>query len=362
MKNKKGLVLSILLVFFISGVTIPLFMTNHKKVKADTITDLTNTTWIFNNSIPYSSYSLLNMGTDDIINFNISFTSNNTQYTVLSIYTGLDIDDHEYKYLGFAYTNSNQNPYTQVYSIFVDYSDTSSVLSTTWLNDNYKTIEFTGGTAVTSPVLISWLQSNATLQTPPTPTGTQITKKYWSPYGIITMSDNQVIGDNDIQYTVLFNEFTSSYDETTQTGLIFKGVLTNQDPAWSYIESINGSGINILYHGTTNNINNSMWLEFTYGDYMDTNLYNFMNLWGHWFDDGDAYIVGMNQGYVEGTEHGRALGQADGVEYTNLVSRIFNGLGDILSIQIFPNITIGLLIGLPLLLGVFIIIIKILRG
>lgn len=328
MKNKKGLVLSILLVFFISGVTIPLFMTNHKKVKADTITDLTGSSWMLNYYPTYRTFE-----------YNINFTSNNESYVKILF---------EFDYLRYQDSNGNK------YSVYED--------GVGWDYAEYRTINIYGGSDATNTSFISWLQSNASMLTPPTPPGTQITKKYWSPYGIITMSDNQVIGDNDIQYTVLFNEFTSSYDETTQTGLIFKGVLTNQDPAWSYIESINGSGINILYHGTTNNINNSMWLEFTYGDYMDTNLYNFMNLWGHWFDDGDAYIVGMNQGYVEGTEHGRALGQADGVEYTNLVSRIFNGLGDILSIQIFPNITIGLLIGLPLLLGVFIIIIKILRG
>lgn len=333
MSNKKGCVLSFLLVFFICGVTIPLFMTNHKKVKADTITNLTNTVWYFNTQI----FPNINS------RFFINFTNNNDSYSSLGV--GRDLSE-----------NSRPNRlYYDGSTVYNGYSGDD------WYSNNYRTITITGGVDVTNSNLITWLSDNAENQTP-TPTGTQILYKYWAPYGIITMSDNQVISDNDIQYTVLFNEFTSSYDETTQTGLIFKGVLTEQNPAWSYIESINGTGINILYHGTTNNINNSMWLEFTYGDYMDTDLYNFMELYGHWFDDGDAYIVGMNQGYVEGTEHGRALGQADGVEYTNLVSRIFNGLGDILSIQIFPNITIGLLIGLPLLLGVFVIIIKILRG
>ena len=329
MKNKKGLVLSVLFVFFIFGVTLPLFITNHRKVKADTITDLTGTTWVFNDT--------QNWTTD--LNYDINFTSNNIQYTKLYVY----YDDS----LDYYYYNSS-NGYVNVYH----YS---------WVNQEYRTIYITGGTAATNTTLINWLQAHATQQQP-TPTGTQITHKYWSPYGVITMSDNQVIGDENIQYTVLFNEFTSSYDETTQTGLIFKGVLTEQDPAWSYIESINGPGINILYHGTSNNIDNAMWLEFTYGDYMDTDLYNFMDLWGYWFDDADAYIVGMNQGYVEGTQHGRALGQADGTEYTGLITGIFNGLGGLLSIQVFPNITIGLLIGLPLLLGVLIIIIKILRG
>lgn len=332
MKNKKGLVLSILMCAFIFGVTIPLFMTNHKKVKADTITDLSGSTWVVNDY-------------PDVISNNtyyIDFTSNNSNWNIFRLSVG---NDPSIIY-GFQET------------VYVDGY---------WYNNAFKTIQITGGNDATNSSLISWLQNNATMTvapTPPTPTGTQITHKYWSPYGAIQMNNNQVVGDNDIQYTVLFNEFTSSYDETTQTGLIFKGVLTEQDPAWSYIESLAPQidGIYILYHGTTNIIDNAMWLEFNYGDYMDTDLYNFMDLWGYWFDDADAYIVGMNQGYVEGTEHGRALGQADGTQYTGLITGIFNGLGGLLSIQVFPNITIGLLIGLPLLLGVLIIIIKILRG
>lgn len=351
MKSKKGFALSVLFVFFIFGVTIPLFMSNHRKVKADSITDLTSTTWIINDnpSTFPSGRDFTNYYNDETDGpYYINFTSNDINFTSITFISDEDIACHmrynegDTRYWVLTYGDSNNDTYV-------------------WLNNNYKTIEITGGTDTTNADLIAWFETNATQYTP-TPTGTRILYKYWAPDGIIRMQDNQRIGDNDIQYTVLFNEYNRSYDETTQTGLIFTGVMTEQEPAWSYIESINGTGINILYHGETNNINNTMWLEFTYGDYMDTNLYNFMDLWGYWFDDAEAYITGMNQGYVEGVEHGRALGQADGVEYTGLITGIFNGLGNILSIQVFPNITIGLLIGLPLLLGAFIIIIKILRG
>lgn len=328
MKNKKGFALSFLLVLFIFGVTIPLFMTNHKKVKADTITDLNNTTWTINDASDITTPSINET-------YYINFSDSNDNYTQFKI--------------GKQDTKK---------AIFYDYD--LVLYGGAWVDESYRTITINGGTDATNSNLISWLQNNAIQQI--APQGTQITHKYWSPYGVITMQNNQRIGDEDIQYTVLYNEYTDNYDETTQTGLIFTGVLTEQDPAWSYIESINGPGINILYHGTTNNINNAMWLEFTYGDYMDAELYDFMDLWGYWFDDDNAYIVGMNQGYAEGTIHGRALGQADGVEYTGLITGIFNGLGNLLSIQVFPNITIGLLIGLPLLLGALIIILKILRG
>lgn len=329
MKNKKGLVLSIFFIVFSIGVSLPLFMTNHK-VKAETITDLTGTTWLFNNSLNFPSSSRT---------YNINFNSNNTTYT--SIYVS---DDGE-EWLDFNGTTTIQ-PYTSWNG---------------WSNNAYKTIDITGGIDVTNSKFILWLQNNATQQQP-TQTGTEITHKYWAPDGVITMTNNQRVGDDDIQYTVLFNQFTDTYTDTTQTGLYFLGVQTTQNPQWSYIESINGNGINLLYHGESNNIDNAMWLEFTTGDYIDTELYNFMTTWGTWFDDANAYLAGTNQGYVEGVIQGRALGQADGVEYTGLVTGIFNGLGNILNIQVFPNITIGLLIGLPLLLGAFIIIIKILRG
>lgn len=334
MSNKKGCILSILLGCFIIGVSIPLFMTNHKKVKADTITNLTNTTWIFNQSLDVNSIGTYT-GT---INYYINYT----------------LDDVNYGYVTFGSTNGTR------YNAFTvgnkDYMSMSG-----WMTGLPDPITITGGSDVTNNTFITWLQSNATQQIP-TPTGTQITYKYWSPYGVIRMSDNYVVGDEEISYTVLFNEQRRQYDETTQTGLIFKGMITTDNEPHSYIESIASVGINILYMGDNNNLYNSMWLEFTYGDYMDTDLYEFMDLWGLWFDDADPYLVGMNQGYAEGTQHGIALGQADGTQYTTLISNIFNGIGGLLSIQVFPNITIGLLIGLPLLLGVLVIILKILRG
>lgn len=359
MSNKKRCCISFLFVLFIFGVSIPLFMSNPKKVKADTITNLTNTTWTINNSVPYSSYSQLNMGTDNILNLNISFTSNNSQYSVLSFYTGLDFDDHEYKYLGFAYTNNNQNPYTQVYSIFVNYSNTSTVLSSSWLNDNYKTIEITGGTDVTNTYLISWLQNNATQQNV-TPVGTEITHRYWASYIDMVMTDNEIVGDNNISYKVLLNTYTNNYNEQTLTGLAFTGKLTQINDNYSYIYSTGNN--DILYRGTTNTIDNPMLLEFTLGDYMDDDLYDLMDDRGVWFDDARAYMAGTSFGSIYGFNSGVAYGEANATQYTSLVTNILNGLGNILNIQVFPNITIGLLIGLPLLLGVLAVVLKILRG
>lgn len=48
--------------------------------------------------------------------------------------------------------------------------------------------------------------------------------------------------------------------------------------------------------------------------------------------------------------------------YDNVMSSVFNGFGNILNTQIFPGITIGLIIGLPILLGLFLIILKLIKG
>lgn len=48
--------------------------------------------------------------------------------------------------------------------------------------------------------------------------------------------------------------------------------------------------------------------------------------------------------------------------YNNIMQNTFSSISDILNVQIFPGITIGLIIGLPLLLGLFLIILKLIRG
>ena len=329
MRNKKGLALSILFVFFICGVTIPLFMTNHRKVKADTITDLTYSTWIINEDY----------GTTELTTKYINFTSNNNDYA--SIRMNYDDGDYNLWYGGSVVA-------------FYPYN---------WINyDRDKTIYITGGSDVTNQTLINWLSSNATLQgyTPPTPAGTEITHKYWASYLDINLSNNEVIGDNNISYKVLLNTYTDNYNDETLTGLTFTGLISNDEH--SYIISIDGSITTILYQSNTSTIDNPMLLEFTLGDYMDSDLYDLMNDTGVWFDDARAYMAGTSFGSIYGFNRGVAYGEANATQYTSLVTNILNGLGNILSIQVFPNITIGLIIGLPLLLGVLVIVLKILRG
>lgn len=328
MRNKKGFALSILFVFFICGVTIPLFMTNHRKVKADTITDLTGTIWIINNNIDaytaansFPAPLSINMKCNDV--YGNSVTSN--------------YDDGDM----YIHLNNNNN-----YVALIIGSDWQGLGNT---------LEFISGTDITNLSLINWLQTYCTQQAP-VQTDTEITNRYWSPSGVFYLENNAIYSDNSIEYYILFNQYDSELEDTEQTGLYFEGY--NTIDLHSYIRS----NTSYMYIGSSNSITNRMLLEFNVGDYMDSNLYNFMNVIGYWFNDYEPYNLGIYQGYIEGHRIGVAEGQANGVQYTGLVTGIFNGLGSLLSIQVFPNITIGLLIGLPLLLGVLIIIIKLLRG
>lgn len=97
------------------------------------ITDLTNTTWVFNSTItlPPSDYY-------------INYTCNNVNYVYLCVTYGRPIEGN---YLTYRDNNSNE---INVYNTFSE-----------WVNDDYKTITITGGNAVNDTTLINWLSANA---------------------------------------------------------------------------------------------------------------------------------------------------------------------------------------------------------
>lgn len=54
--------------------------------------------------------------------------------------------------------------------------------------------------------------------------------------------------------------------------------------------------------------------------------------------------------------------ESESLNYTNVLKASFDSASSLMNVQVFPNITIGLIIGLPLLLGLFIIVLKLIRG
>ena len=116
------------------------------------VSDLTNTTWVFD----VGGVSYLNSTT-----YNITFTSNNAQYTSIK-------------------TQGNGEEFTLIYNNNAVYYYEEPVIGE-WTNEAYRTIEITGGTDATNATLITWLEANATQQvvsTGKTQLGTRaITKK-----------------------------------------------------------------------------------------------------------------------------------------------------------------------------------------
>ena len=96
-----------------------------------TITNLTNTTWYFNEDLTNTTANA---------EYDITFNSNNTTYEQL-----ITVSDTYIVY----------NPDTVYYG------------GQKWFNENFRTIEITGGTDITSQQLISWLYDNATLYSSP---------------------------------------------------------------------------------------------------------------------------------------------------------------------------------------------------
>ncbi|MBO7732416.1 MAG: hypothetical protein J6S67_07680, partial [Methanobrevibacter sp.] len=112
------------------------------------ISDLTNTTWVFNNA-------LTALASEDWIEFNINFVSNSTSYN------SLGLDDDQQEVMKYVYYDNALETVTAYQPSGAGY---------TWTNDAYKTITITGGTdAVSSSAkfttLLSWLEANATRRT-----------------------------------------------------------------------------------------------------------------------------------------------------------------------------------------------------
>lgn len=153
----------------------------------DTISDLTDTIWVFDNTILNKASSLITYA----INFNLinSYPELYEIYIPLTtVYSGnsypaLGIDGDHY-----ALCQNIINGSWVVYDW-----DNSEVLYQ--LGDSI-TIEITGGTDATNSTLISWLQANATLQNN-TPTPTQLTAP--------TILYRQINNNNYISWTPIAN-------------------------------------------------------------------------------------------------------------------------------------------------------------
>ncbi len=99
------------------------------------ITDLTGTTWVFNDSLNIS----------DDITWNVNYTTNSEDYTDLRI--------------SLQSSPMGNEPCMGTAAFPVSFYNMGA-----WQGEAYKTITITGGTDATNSALISWLEANATQQ------------------------------------------------------------------------------------------------------------------------------------------------------------------------------------------------------
>lgn len=164
------------------------------------ITDLTNTSWKFNDSL-YVSDNVRGQ------TFTISFSSANAYNSAIVTYLRI----------GFGSWASSLQRYIYYYPSTTTNFHNNAVLKGEWQNEGYKIITFTGGTDATNADLISWLQSNATQVTLVNSTTLDTTLhtagKYCDKNILVKSSDSNLIAEN-IKKDVSVFGVTGSYSGT----------------------------------------------------------------------------------------------------------------------------------------------------
>lgn len=193
-------------------------------VVAPTISDLTGTTWLLNNSD-----LVLNA---DIFNYNIILTSNDTHYT------------------GFSNTwtvEEGTDFVTLKYGSTVVYD--GDIINASWYNEAYRTISITGGTDATNASLITWLMANAT-QVPTT----DLTNTVWA------FKDTGVNGAGNGSSTVNFSNISFKIDGTLADGTYISAPNVMDIIIWTCAMNITAGSKTVYYLKTTDNLYSSLSL------------------------------------------------------------------------------------------------------
>lgn len=159
---------------------------------------------------------------------------------------------------------------------------------------------------------------------------------------LVLFSDG--MGNNEItiydvdNITSIFDDFYYGYYEITTQDLF----TLNQ-----YNQNYN--------NGKNEVINNSNDYDLYTEEQYDQNYQNGYNA-GLEVNDVDA---AYNQGYNEGIAYQKAISGDSG---KNFFTTIFSGLGDFFSIELFPGISFGLIIGVPFVISIAWVVIRLFRG
>jgi len=189
------------------GVSSKTFTIVYHKTSSSSISDLTGTTWVINDtfSIMPSGYPM-NGETGNTDRLYINFISNSNTYSSIEWGDG-DVAPSEYNGVVRYYIQSSP----------------TVAWGGSWKNRVYRTIEIIGGTDATNANLISWLQANA-VQLP----GTDLTGTKWVINSTIIDDD---IGDCFKNYQIQFNSNNNSFYyfrpyKYSSTKELYYGLLT----------------------------------------------------------------------------------------------------------------------------------------
>lgn len=114
--------------------------------------------------------------------------------------------------------------------------------------------------------------------------------------------------------------------------------------------------------------NNASDYRLYYDGFVFANYTTFYSAWRYTTGDyWDGYYAGEEYGYQQGYYYGKSDGYQEGLDSQptgafNLITTAFNSIASILNIDILPNLSLGLLVFLPVVIVVIIVVVKMIRG
>ncbi len=147
---------------------------------------------------------------------------------------------------------------------------------------------------------------------------------------------------NDIYNEGFDAGFASGYQQGYDTGLTDAISISDYESAFNW-------GVQVGYNQAVNELGS---YDAGYSDGVADGL-------------ADGLAEGYNSGYSVGYSIGKTDGYNEGINDSvsqGWLLSIFNLFGTVLAIELLPNITIGFLVGLPVILGLVFFIIKVARG
>lgn len=346
----------------------------------------------------------------DLFSFNISFTSNNTEYKKLET-TMVEYVKPTWFLRYYETVGSGYGDYAYSYASY----DSENSETGEWEDEAYRTITF--DTAPTGD-LLTWLQANAVKEIPVEsieidwsggkmlvgstrrifaivlPQNATAEVIYYSNNTeVATVSDSGLItavgvgtatitasagGKSDtVVFTVIedtyLNGYYDGYDEGYDEGYL-AGIADGMDEAADLIFE---NGIEDFTNGSYEQVNSYDYLAgYQYGDYyqgmtdvfwkglpIDHPLHGQYPLswWynhnvyyeGEYYDNPFFYeIITSTNEYHNAYAQGKADAMAENPDQVGFFGTLFGSIGSFLSIEILPNISFGLILAVPLIFGI----------